>query len=316
MNGYPIILSHLWGFVTVLFCSLFVTTTQTLAQATVSRDVVSGGGGTTGSGGHTIQGTLSQTGVGRLKPTGTIDRHDVGFWYKAYQPEVITTVSLPAIETNVETHINVELRLESEFTRAPFRPFFPRPFTARIRLNGTLLHPLNLTPNCSWDGNDCIVEIHDTASTENGVIATLEFLTALGNADRTAIEIEEFTWVRTGEERISVVKQHGSVALLDVCREGDHFRLIRSGSAARLTVWPNPASTSATIEFTPNEAGVADIRLVDVLGSNVVVVVHEQVQANQLYKTSINLTDIPGGTYMIVFQLPSETLTRRLVVRQ
>ncbi len=251
-----------------------------------------------------------------MKPTGAIERHDVGFWYKAYRPEVITTVSLPAIETNVETRIRAELRLETEFTREPFRPFYPRPFTARIRFNRTLLHPLNRTPDCLWDGDDCIIEIHDTAQAENGVIATLEFLTALGNAEGTALEIEEFTWMRTGEERITVVKQHGSVTLLDVCREGNHFRLIHSGPAARLTVWPNPASTSATIEFTPNETGVADIRLVDVLGSDVVGIIREQVQADELYKTSINLTNIPSGTYMLVFQLPSETITRRLVVRQ
>ena len=296
--------------------TLYSPLTSQTSEPTITRDVISGGGGTTRSSGNIIRGTLSQTGVGRLKTGGAYERHDVGFWYKAYPPEVLTTVSLPIIETNVETRVNVDLTLKTEFPRELTRPFYPRLFTARIRFNGTLLHPLSGTPECLWDGDDCVIEISDTAWEANGTIATLEFITALGNAVGTPLTIEEFTWSRLGEERISVLKEHGALTLLDVCREGGEIRLIQSGPAARLTIWPNPASISATVEFTPNESGVVDMRLVDLLGADVIQLARQEVEVDRSYRLPIDLTSVPTGTYTLVFRLPATTITRRIIVRQ
>ncbi|MCB9216839.1 MAG: T9SS type A sorting domain-containing protein [Candidatus Kapaibacterium sp.] len=296
-----------------IICSTVFSQT---VSPTVTRDVISGGGGTTQTTGTVVRGTLSQTAVGRLKTGGAFERHDVGFWYKAYQPEVVTTVSLPIIETNVETRVSVDLTLKTFFPRELTRPFFPRPFTARIRFNGTLLHPIEGTPTCNWDGDDCVLEIRDTARSPEGIIASFSFLTALGNQEGTPLTIEEFTWSRLGEERISVVEEHGALTLLDVCREGDQIRLIESGAAARLSIWPNPASSSATIECTPNESGMADIRLVNLLGAEVAQLAQQQMEADRSYRLSLDLTTIPSGTYTLILRLPATTITRRLIVRE
>ncbi len=285
-------------------------------QTTVTRRVVSGSGGTAGSSGHTVSGTLSQTAAGRLTREVQGRRHDVGFWYRAYPPEVVTTVSLPDIETNVGTRLSVDLHLKTEKSRDSEREFLPRRFTARIRFNGTLLRPINGSPDCSYDGDDCVLEISGIAQMEEGTIATLEFITALGNAESTVLEIESFEWDRMGEERITVLREHGSMLLPDVCRVGDEIRLVTSGAAAKLTLWPNPASEIATLEYTPNETGPVDISFVNVLGTEVVRFVDEEAEADHIYRAEFDLTTISAGTYFVVLRMRSETVTRRLVIRK
>lgn len=284
------------------------------AQTIVLRDVVAGGGGTTGNGTHMVRGTLSQTAVGRLTHGAAAARHDVGFWYWAYKVGAVTTVSLPEIETNTATKIRVALSVEGS---EPTFPFLPRPFTARIRFNHTLLHPIEATPACTYDGNDCVIEISGVATTLNGILAELDFITALGDAESTPLEIVDFQWEQTGDRnRVVVTKRHGSLTLLDVCRVDGEIRLVHSASAARLAVYPNPARDAARIDFTAGEAGPVEIRLVDLLGTTVTSVRHEAVEPNRLYTADLELGSMPSGAYMIVVTTASGRLTERFMIEK
>ena len=284
------------------------------AQTTITRDVISGGGATVEGTGRMMRGTLSQTAVGRLEGSDAgVERHYAGFWYWAYRPDVSTTVTLPRIETTTRSRITLDLRLETGETE---RPFVPRPYTVRIRFNGTLLHPLEGTPACEYDGDDCIVEIRDTALVENGVIGRFDFITALGNAVSTPLTIESFEWDLFGEERVTVTKVDGELTLLDVCREGDDIRLILSGPAARLAVHPNPAFTAATLDLTPNETGPVTISLVDGLGSERLRFSPVEVEAGRHYPVQLDLSGVASGYYTVVVRTPSEILTRQLIIQQ
>lgn len=285
------------------------------AQQTVTREVVSGGGGTTGSSRFAVRGTLSQTAVGRLQGGDPDWRHDVGFWYEAYRPEVTTTVTLPAIETNVATRLRVDLTLATA-TNTPDRPFLPRRFTVRIRFNSSLLYPLDPNLRQNYDGDDCIIEISDTARIENGVIASFEAVTTLGNAESTPLEIESFAWDTRAEEKVGIIRVDGSLKLLDVCREGDELRLVRSGPAARLNIYPNPAKENLTLELTPTASGPLDIRIVNLLGSEVAHIDGGEVEVDRHYTTGIPLDGIPSGTYVVLCRLPDGVLTERLVIHE
>jgi hypothetical protein len=284
------------------------------AQTTVTRKVIAGGGGTTASSGHTIRGTLSQTAVGRLTYGSSADRHNVGFWYWALRPEVVTRVSIPQLQAEPGTRLMIPLNLETGPTLAPF---IPRPFRARIRFNHTLLHAAGSTPACTYDNNDCVIEINGIATVEDGVIAEMEFIVALGNAESTPLTIEEFTWEQKGEERIATVREHGELQLLGVCREGDQIRLIRSGSfASRIRIWPNPVAERATLEFVSAETGPVEIRLVDMLGNDVAELVTAEAKAEQLYRLELDLGAVASGSYVLVYSTPSGKMTQRLLVTQ
>lgn len=301
----------IYRFAIVLLC-IALTDRAAFGQNTVTREVVSGGGGTTGSPGHIVRGTLSQTGIGRLTH-GNADRHDAGFWYWAYQPEVVSTVSIPEIEANVGNRITIPLQVITPQVRGTF---FPRAFRARIRFNSSLLHLAAGGPACSYDLNDCVIEVTGISQNGNETIAELEAITALGNAEKTDLVIEEFEWERRAEERTVVTKRDGELRLLDVCREGDQIRLITAGGAAsRLRVWPNPAGPRATLEFVSNESGPVEIRLVGMIGSEAARLVAKEIEADRIYHTEIDLSDIPSGSYMVVYRSATKTLIERLLIQ-
>ncbi len=288
------------------------------AQTELRRDLISSGSGTvtSGTGGHIIRGSIAQTAVGRTEhgepgPGGGEDLHLIGFWYRGLRPDVTTTVSFPMMEANTETQITVPLTLE---TTGSVGPFVPRGFTARVRFNGTLLHPIGSTPACTYDGSFCTIEITGTATVEEGVIAELQFLTALGDAEKTPLEIVEFRWEKRAEERISVFREDGEVAFLDLCREGEEVRLIRSGSASRLAVHPNPARGSTTVEFSSNAIGQAELVLVDLLGKEVLRIADQDIRPDLVYRFDVDLQSIPSGSYVVLCRMPASVIARRLVI--
>jgi hypothetical protein len=283
------------------------------AQTVVIRSVVAAGSGSSASAGHSVRGTVSQTGVGRLLHGGDA-RHDVGFWYKAYQPEVIARVSIPKLEAEIGTRITVPLRLTMGATRSPF---LPRSFRARVRYNHTLMRPAGSTPGCSYDGGDCVLEITGQA-TQEGTIAELEFIVALGDAESTPITIESFDWqMQREDERITTVLEHGSLTLLGVCRVNGELRLIRSGAmVSRVRVWPNPISRSGSLEYVSAETGPIEIHLVDLLGNDIATLLSTDAEAQRLYQVDIDLSQVPSGSYHLVYITPSQRIAQRLLVTQ
>ena len=287
---------------------------EILAQAEeVTRQQVSSGGGVIGSSSHTVRGSVSQTAIGRVLRPSEGNRHEIGFWYRAYRPEYRATVSIPAHEAEVGTRLGIRVELTTGDTEIPFTP---RPYRMTLRFNSTLLHPIESTPACSYDGDDCLIEIIDTARTSNGTILELPFLAALGNAEETALEIVSFEWYRRGEERISTRTVNGSFRLLDVCREGGELRLIETHRSARLRVWPNPATTSAQIEFRSSSEGPVSIRVVDLLGNLVATVVDREIEQERLYNVTLPLDGMASGTYTLIYQTPRGSFTERLLVRE
>jgi hypothetical protein len=284
------------------------------AQTILKRNVMGGGGGTVTSTEHTVRGTLSQTAVGRLTHAGS-DRHDVGFWYWAYHPDVITQVSIPTMQAEIGTRVRIPVEVTVGTTLIPFTP---RNFHARISYNHTLLRTAGNTPPCTRDGNDCDIEFDGTLHSDSEVVAELEFVVALGDTEATPITIEEFTWEQgSGEERVATVRHNGELQLLGVCRVGGELRLITAGAfASRVRVWPNPASKEATMEFVSAEGGPATIRLVDVLGNEVARLYDAEIDPERLYQWKLDLSGIPSGSYTVVCRTTTKAVTQRLMITQ
>ena len=284
-----------------------------LAQTTVTRDVVAGSGGTTASGRYSLRGTVSQTAAARVASSSS-DRHDIGFWYRAYQTEVVARVSIPHLEAEVGTRVTVPITLTTTASRTPF---FERSYRARIRFNGTLLRASGSTPACTWEEDDCVLELTGVAR-QDGVLAELEFIVALGNAESTPIAIESFEWGQKREdERITTYRDNGELTLLGVCREGGEIRLIRSGSfLSRLRVWPNPVTTQGTAEVVSAETGPVTVLLVDMLGNTVATLVDQHAEAQRLYQVALDLSGISSGSYHLVYITPSQRSSQRLLIMQ
>lgn len=279
------------------------------------REVMGNGGEVMKSDEHTAHGTISQTTIGRvLRPDDY--GHNIGFWYWAKKFGSRVCVRLPRVAADAGSKVMIPLILEESqdlLRRGPIR------FRGRIRFNGTLLEPTGLTPECSWEGNDCVLEVEGVAVTDVGVIAELEFIAKLGNDVNTPLIIEEFDWFPDDNRTIETVRKHGEFTLLGVCREGEGARLILSNSGgvvARVSAMPNPASEYVTVEFVAGERGVTRIGLVDGLGSERAVIVDQEVEGDRIYRVGFDLSTISSGSYFLVMKTPTVVRTIPLIVRQ
>lgn len=79
-------------------------------------------------------------------------------------------------------------------------------------------------------------------------------------------------------------------------------------------VAPNPASTNAVYTFSIGDNQFATIELFDVSGKMVKSIYSGNVKASD--KCSIDVTDLPNGTYTIVLKAASQTYTTKLSVRK
>lgn len=182
--------------------SLSKSTSAAPSGFQIIRDV-NGYGGTAMAGTTMrLSGTVSQASIGRLRrPNGS--QHNVGFWYWAKSSELYACVRMPIAEAEPGTVLNIPLLLE-ESNRLPVDGTLR--FHARIRYNRTLLQPVNGTPDCQWDGDDCIIEVEGNVtanSIETGVLANLQFLAKLGNAESTPLTIESLSWSNLGNARFA-----------------------------------------------------------------------------------------------------------------
>ncbi|GMQ81365.1 MAG: hypothetical protein BMS9Abin05_0796 [Rhodothermia bacterium] len=77
--------------------------------------------------------------------------------------------------------------------------------------------------------------------------------------------------------------------------------------------YPNPFNPSTQINFTLKESGIADLRVYDVLGREVDVLVNELLQAGS-YTASFDAKDLSSGQYLYVLKVGGQRLTGRMVL--
>jgi hypothetical protein len=88
-----------------------------------------------------------------------------------------------------------------------------------------------------------------------------------------------------------------------------------SGSLALFPIRPNPASTTAEIEFEiPFDAHVT-LDVFDIAG-NTVVSVHDEWMPAGRRTTTVDLAELPSGAYVAVLRVGLQRRTQRFVVRK
>ena len=292
---------------------VLLTTLGASAQHRVDRGVMGSGGGTTGSSGHFVSGTLSQTAAGLISRENR-NLTGIGFWHKAFV-EADVLVRFPIVEAEVGTNVTIPLILDN--SQGLLR-YGPRSFKATIRFNRSLLEPRGTTPPCTPDGDDCVMEISgQLAGTLADTLARLEFTAVLGNAESTPLTIDTVVWEQHGESKFTARKENGEFRLLGVCREGDHVRLIRGGGpASRLQAIPNITDGTTRLDFVANETGNVRIALVDPLGREQSLLFESEAEAARLYQLNVDLGNLPTGGYFIVMQAGRERLIERIQIQK
>lgn len=92
---------------------------------------------------------------------------------------------------------------------------------------------------------------------------------------------------------------------------------IRSDAPLTLTLeqaYPNPASSTAVIEFALAAAGTADLRLFDILGREVAVVVRGALSVG-MHREVVDVSRLAAGVYFFRLESSGETRTNKIIIR-
>lgn len=276
----------------------------------IPHSVISAGATKANSGNASLRGTVTQTSIGRVVQGTT--RHNIGFWYAAQNAlsNGGTLVVIPQTEGTTGVSMKVPLILQQ--SKNLITTTFPRrSFEATIRYNATVLESINLP--CNRVNDVCTLTVSGTTGDSAGILAELEFIPKLGNADRTPLEIVSFVW--KDAPAIKTITKNGEVRLLNVCREGDSVRLVRQVAATMLAAYPNPASNHVTVDYTLGEQGNTTIEMIDMQGRVVATLLSGNSKPGN-FTDKINLLLIPNGSYFLRMQTPNELFTKQITVQK
>ncbi len=230
-----------------------------------------------------------------------------------YRDSGQTVVAVPLrLQANPSNAVHIPIELLSSQNVVQSGPMH---FTASLRFNKTLLAPTGQTPMGTIQGNDMIVTISGTnplpLGTTTGVLKTLDFIATLGSDTCTDVTIDAFQWA---DDAVSVSRQGGRFCLTGVCEAGGTLRLIDPNVKLGLSLsHPNPANTSARVEYDIREEGETELYITDLMG-HVVKTVLTGTQIPGHYTAEFDLKNLAQGSYIYVLQTPSAKLSHLLQI--
>ncbi len=181
-----------------------------------------------------------------------------------------------------------------------------------LEFNPTLLFPLDY---------DLILIDNKTAkiSIENlpidkldgEILANIRFKVGLGNSENCKLILSNAETVG-GTAEIQVID--GTFTLLGICEEGGTRLLNPYNKAGIGSISPNPAENLISIELSLTEFGNTELSLYNLLGEKVLTIYSESVSQKSKVEVNSDISKIGSGQYLLIFQTPTYTETRRLLI--
>lgn len=184
-------------------------------------------------------------------------------------------------------------------------------FTAIISFNKSLLVPTGATPHGTIDSSQRVIQFKGTRQGSNTTLANLDFIATLGDAETTPVRLESFVW---DDCTFDVAKIDSIFALKGICYAGGKARLFKSGIAGYVIANPNPAESTAEIEFGMAESCPIRLSIHDVLGKNIMTITEGFAEKGRYAKT-IDVSSIHTGIYFLILETYSGAFTNILEVK-
>jgi hypothetical protein len=178
-------------------------------------------------------------------------------------------------------------------------------FTAKIRINRSVLYPIGEGFDIEIEGNDKILTFHHADKPGNLFRAVV----AMGNQERAPIIIDELEWHCTGQKQNL---QHGEIYVNDLCQY-DTTRLFQDTDEFLVTLpMPHPVSGTAMVGVNLIENAPSEIILMDLLGNKVKTVA----KFSGAISTEVPLetSDLAPGTYFFILKTKNRVLSRPIQI--
>ena len=186
-----------------------------------------------------------------------------------------------------------------------------RNFEGVIAFNKTML----IGTDRSNESSDTItrrIRFNGTRRDTSGIIAEIELLVALGNAELTPLRIENFRWL-DGSDSVTTLSDTGMFRLDGICRIGGSRLVNNDGDVVLRPVRPSRGSDIIEIEYALAEDGHTRLEIVDMSGRIVQSLVNGAVHAGR-YTATTYVGSLGSGRYLVVLRTPTLIATRDMEV--
>ncbi|MFA6233174.1 MAG: choice-of-anchor D domain-containing protein [Bacteroidota bacterium] len=185
-------------------------------------------------------------------------------------------------------------------------------FRAGLRFNATLLVPVYPTPAGTLENGERTILLDQlpAITDEQGVLAHLTFIAALGNAEGTPLVIENP--IAVGGD-VTVTSVPGYFLLTGLCQEGGTRLFDATGQIVLRQNRPNPFNAITVIEYEVIEDGPTRLYVADLLGRIVSVLVDDVVQAGRSHVV-FDASALSSGIYAYILQTPTQQVHRLMEV--
>ena len=186
----------------------------------------------------------------------------------------------------------------------------PTEWRATLRYNGQLLY----SPRAVCDDDDfCTLEVTGTREPNSTDLLSLPVIATLGNTDRDAISIEEFSW-RNGRIDPDTELQNGIIEVEGICAEGG-LRLLQTGGASfTLIVRPLPARDNAEIQFGLRENMTVSLDVINSMGTTVASLLNNEDLTRGLHRLDMNVGSLAPGLYYVRLYGAQGSLFAQMVI--
>jgi hypothetical protein len=89
---------------------------------------------------------------------------------------------------------------------------------------------------------------------------------------------------------------------------------LNPGEFDLLQNYPNPFNPSTTIEFKLAKDGLTKLKIFDILGREVAILINQQMKAGILHKVQFDASQLPSGIYFSCLESDGKILTRKLLL--
>lgn len=103
---------------------------------------------------------------------------------------------------------------------------------------------------------------------------------------------------------------------MDLLAISDEFTDPFDKEVTNFTNYPNPVTTSTTIAYTLSTRATVNLRVVDLTGKQLAVLVkQEQAAGKQEYFWELSKNNITSGMYILVLQVENKVYSRKIIVQ-
>jgi hypothetical protein len=173
-------------------------------------------------------------------------------------------------------------------------------FDATLNYNSTVLSPVGYSVTIVDDTTSSIL-LKDLPAIQ-GELIKIKFAVALGNTENSLLVLSNVI-TKGGIANVNLLD--GTFNLLGVCHQGGARLINPNGKIQLLSIQPNPANSSLTINYQLIEKGKTEFLLVNNLGETVRRITFNEVNNFSENSVLIDMNDLSSGQYFLILKTPT-----------